>query len=119
MRTDGISKHDSANPSVAGISRRRMLQVGGLGLMGVSLARLLEARSYAEEASLLPKADACVLLFLDGGPSHLDMWDMKPDAPEGIRGEFKPIDTSLAGCQVSEHLPRLARHMHRACLVRS
>lgn len=87
--------------------------------MGVTLARLLEAHSRAADEGLVPRADACVLLFLDGGPSHLDMWDMKPDAPEGIRGEFKPIDSSLPGCQVSEHLPRLAAHMHRACLVRS
>ena len=93
-----------------------MLQVGGLGLMGVSLPRLLAAAAQSPDGGLLPKADACVILFLDGGPSHLDMWDMKPDAPDGIRGEFRPIATSLPGYQMSEHLPRLAR-AHRATIV--
>src|SRR5262249_25480264 len=58
-------------------------------------------------------------VFLNGGPSHLDMWDMKPDAPGEIRGEFKPIPTSLPGVQLSEHLPRLARLMHHCTLVPS
>lgn len=57
--------------------------------------------------------------MLNGGPSHLDMWDMKPDAPANVRGEFQPIDSSLPGLQVSEHLPRLARQMHRVTLIRS
>lgn len=101
------------------VSRRQMLQIGGLGLMGVSLPRLLRAEADARAAGISPRADACILIFLNGGPSHLDMWDMKPDAPEGIRGEFNPIATSLAGVQFSEHLPGLARHMHRATLIRS
>ena len=54
-----------------------------------------------------------------GGPSHIDMFDLKPDAPEGIRGEFRPMATSLPGLQICEHLPRLARWMHRATLIRS
>ena len=103
----------------AALTRRRMLQVGGLGLMGVTLPRLLEAQARAAEAGLVPRADAMVVLFLNGGPSHLDMWDMKPDQPDGIRGEFKPIASSLPGYQVSEHLPRLATQMHRATVVRS
>ena len=103
------------------ITRRQLLQVGGLGLMGVSLPRLLAARAQAEQAgsSQSPRADACILIFLNGGPSHLDMWDMKPEAPDGIRGEFKPIETSLAGYRMCEHLPRLARQMHLATVVRS
>lgn len=101
------------------ISRRRLLQVGGLGLMGISLPGLIEARARGRELGVLPTADACILLFLNGGPSHLDMWDMKPEAPDGIRGEFQPIATSLPGYSVCEHLPRLARHMHRATVVRS
>jgi len=108
-----------ASPPAARLSRRRLLQVGGLGLMGISLPRLLEARAAASVDSLSPRADACVLIFLNGGPSHLDMWDMKPDAPDGIRGEFNPIATSLPGYQMGEMLPRLARHMHRATVVRS
>jgi hypothetical protein len=101
------------------VSRRQMLQIGGLGLMGLSLPRLLAAEAAARSGGLQARADACVLIFLNGGPSHLDMWDMKPDAPEGIRGEFKPISTTVPGLQLSEHLPKLAQHAHRATIVRS
>lgn len=99
------------------VSRRHLLQIGGLGLAGVNLTRLL--RANAEPAAPTPRADHCIILFLNGGPSHLDTWDMKPRAPDGIRGEFQPIDTSLPGYQICEHLPRLAAHMHRATVVRS
>ncbi|MEX0676804.1 MAG: DUF1501 domain-containing protein [Pirellulales bacterium] len=101
------------------VSRRQMLQIGGLGLMGLSLPRLLAAQSAAESAGVKPRADACVLIFLNGGPSHLDMWDMKPDAPDGIRGEFKPIATTVPGIQYGEHMPRLAKQAHLATIVRS
>ena len=97
------------------LSRRHLLQVGGLGLMGLSLPNLLSAR----EPSLVAKADHAVILFLNGGPSHLDMWDMKPDTADGIRGEFQPIPTSLPGYFVSDQMPKLSRHMHRATVVRS
>ena len=100
-------------------SRRHLLQVGGLGLLGVTLPKLLESQARADAAGIVPKADACILLFLNGGPSHLDMWDPKPEAPDGIRGEFRPIATSLAGYQWASTCPRLARHMHRATIVRS
>lgn len=99
------------------LSRRHLLQAGGLGLMGLTLPRVL--RAAADEQSPVPQADHCIVLFLNGGPSHLDMWDLKPEAPDGIRGEFNPIDSSLPGYRVSEHLPRLARQMHRATIVRS
>jgi hypothetical protein len=100
-------------------SRRQMLEIGGLGLAGVSLPRLLRAEASASAAGITPRADSCIIIFLNGGPSHLDMWDMKPQAPDGIRGEFAPIDTSLPGVQFCEHLPRLATQMHRATLIRS
>lgn len=105
----------------AGMSRRRMLQMGSLGLAGcgLSLPRLLAAEADAPRYGIRPSADNCILLFLDGGPSHLDMWDMKPQAPDGIRGEFHPISTSLPGYQMCELLPRLSQHMHRATVVRS
>jgi hypothetical protein len=97
-----------------------MLQIGGLGLMGLSMPRLLAAQDSARAAGgPVPRADACVLLFLNGGPSHLDMWDPKPEAPDGIRGEFKPIATSVPGIQLSEHLPKLAALAHHATIVRS
>jgi hypothetical protein len=102
------------------VSRRHLLQIGGLGLMGLSLPRLLAAESALQASGgPKPRADACVLIFLNGGPSHLDMWDMKPQAPSGIRGEFNPIATSVPGIQFSEHLPKLAAHAHQSTIVRS
>ena len=117
-------ERDSLHPPAATciaphLSRRQMLQIGGLGLMGLSLPRLLRAEERAAASGTKAKADACIVIFLNGGPSHLDMWDMKPNAPDGIRGEFKPIDTSLPGVQFCEHLPRLATHAHRCTLLRS
>jgi hypothetical protein len=93
-----------------------MLQVGGVSLLGLTLPRLLRA---AASPAYRGSADACILVFLDGGPSHLDMWDMKPDAPAEIRGEFKPVATSLPGVRLCEHLPKLARVVHHTALVRS
>jgi hypothetical protein len=103
------------------MSRRRCLHLGALGVAGwgLSLPRLLAADAHASRFGIRPTADNCILVFLDGGPSHLDMWDMKPSAPDGIRGEFRPIATSLAGYQMCEHLPRISQHMHRATVVRS
>jgi hypothetical protein len=105
------------------LSRRRMLEIGGISLLGLNLPALLRAQhaaqQHAPQHDLEPSADACILIFLSGGPSHLDMWDMKPAAPAEVRGEFQPIATTVPGIQLSEHLPRLARQMHRACLVRS
>ena len=94
--------------------RRHLLQLGTAGLSGV-----LGTAASATASGLTPRADRCIVLFLNGGPSHLDMWDLKPDAPSEIRGEFQPIDSSLPGVSLSEHLPRLAQHMHRTTLIRS
>jgi hypothetical protein len=102
-------------PGPRRLTRREALQAGAAGALGLTLPRLL--RADAEGAR--PRADACVLIFLNGGPSHLDMWDMKPDAPAEVRGEFKPIDTTVPGVKLSEHLPGLARQMHRCTLIRS
>lgn len=99
-------------------TRREILRVGALGAAGLSLPRLLAAEQQSAIGPA-PKADACIILYLNGGPSHLDMWDMKPAAPAEIRGEFSPIATSLSGVSVCEHLPQLATIMHRATLVRS
>ncbi len=99
------------------LNRRHLLKLGTLGLTGITLPRLWGAD--AANLGRQTAADSCILLFLNGGPSHLDMWDMKPSAPDGIRGEFQPIATSLPGYQMSEHLPRLAQHAHRATVVRS
>jgi hypothetical protein len=105
----------SPSASCPGPSRRQLLQVGAASLVGLSLPRLLAADARGHAA----RADACVIVFLNGGPSHLDMWDMKPDAPAEVRGPFKPIATTVPGVRLSEHLPRLARRLHRCTLVRS
>src|SRR6516225_6453043 len=101
------------------LSRRQVLQAGAIGLWGLTLPRLLRAEGHRSQTGLAVKADACILVFLNGGPSHLDMWDMKPDAPSEIRGQFKPIASSVPGIHVSELLPRLARLQHHVALVRS
>src|SRR5262245_62706366 len=117
-------KPHSLCPGPVPLSRRHLLQVGAASLFGLSLPRLLAADSRRSgPAGIKPaarsRADACIIVFLNGGPSHLDMWDVKPDAPAEVRGPFKPIATSLPGVQLSEHLPKLARHLHRCALVRS
>lgn len=101
------------------VSRRRVLQIGSLGLAQVALPKLLWADDRRRASGQEAKADACVLVYLNGGPSQLDMWDMKPEAPDEIRGSFKPIASSQPGVLFSEHLPRLARHMHESALIRS
>src|SRR5207245_5856220 len=101
------------------ITRRDILQAGGIGLLGLSLPGVLRSADGFAGTGRSPRADSCILIFLNGGPSHLDMWDLKPDAPQEIRGEFKPIATSVSGILLSEHLPRLAKQMHHCALVRS
>src|SRR5438309_4596871 len=99
-----------------GITRREMMRVGGLSLFaGLTLPRLLRAESARRPA----RSRSVIMFNLLGGPSHQDMVDLKPEAPAEIRGEFKPIATSVPGVRICEHLPNLARWMHRACLVRT
>lgn len=100
------------------LTRRQVLQLGSIGTAGLTLPGLLRAEAQRGPATSAT-ADACIVVFLNGGPSHLDMWDMKPNAPSGIRGEFNPIATTTPGVQFSEHLPRMAKHMHRCSLIRS
>ena len=91
--------HRLRSPASHGMTRRELLRVGALGAVGLSLPQLLAAEAREPGASGGPaaKADACIVLYLNGGPSHLDMWDMKPNGPVEIRGEFNPIATSLTG----------------------
>src|SRR5260221_10892418 len=97
------------SPIASRITRRRMLSIGSLGLAGVTLPNLLWADAQRRSSGARGRAEACILVYLNGGPSHLDMWDVKPEAPTDIRGEFQPIATSLPEVQFSEHLPRLAK----------
>ncbi len=102
-----------------GPSRRALLQVGGLTLFGLSLPRLLAAEQSAAATGAARRNLNCILLWMGGGPSNIDTFDMKPDAPVEYRGEFQPISTDLTGVHVCEHLPRMARQMHRLCLLKS
>ena len=97
--------------------RRELLRIGGLSLQGLSLPQLLALQSAS--GGQVSGGRSCVFIFLFGGPSQLDMWDMKPQASREIRGDFRPISTSAADIQLCEHLPQLAGVMHHVCLVRS
>ncbi len=103
------------------LTRRQWLGATGFGALGLNLGTLLHARAAGEPRAANPpqRLRACILLYQYGGPSHLDTFDLKPNAPAEIRGEFQPIATSVPGLQVAEHLPRLARLMHKAALIRS
>lgn len=96
-------------------SRRQWLRFGALALAG---AGPLQARSAGASESL-PPIRSCILIFYQGGPSHLDTWDMKPKAPREVRGEFRPIATTVPGLWACEHLPHLARVAHRLTIIRS
>lgn len=117
--------HDDRCRSVirSRLTRREWLCVGGLSWLGLSewdlsqLRRSTAARA-AESVALAP-AKRCVFIFLFGGPSHIDLWDMKPQAPDSVRGIFQPIATAAPGLQLSELLPKLAREADKLCLLRS
>jgi hypothetical protein len=103
-------------------SRRQVLQIGALGWLGLGLSDALRAEETSRGGSGPGRsvlADSVIFLHQFGGASHHDTFDMKPDAPAEIRGEFGPIASSVPGLQVCEHLPRLAKLMDRVCLVRS
>jgi hypothetical protein len=101
------------------LSRRSFMRVGTAGLAGLSLANALRqgTRAWAGETS--PPAKNVIMIFLSGGPATIDMWDMKPDAPVDIRGEFRPSETSVAGVKICDLMPNLAAKMHLLTLVRS
>jgi hypothetical protein len=98
-----------------GVTRREFLRVGGLTALGLTLPSFLQAASAAPNK----KDISCILLWMGGGPSHLDTFDPKPDAPQEIRGEFKAIPTKVSGIQLSDTLPRLAKQMDKFSILRS
>ncbi|MFM9960189.1 MAG: DUF1501 domain-containing protein [Planctomycetaceae bacterium] len=99
-----------------GVSRRQILQAGGLGLFGLNLPSLLRAEAAPQSDS---KPMNCILLFTAGGMSNIDSFDLKPDAPVEYRGEFTPISSNVPGTQVCEHLPRMAQVMDKVCMIKS
>ncbi len=99
-----------------GVTRRDFLKLGGLCMGGLSLPQLLQAEA---KAGIKGSHKAVIMVFLAGGPPHMDMFDLKPDAPAGIRGEYKPIPTNVPGLDICEYMPRLARMMDKFVVIRS
>jgi len=121
------------NSDCEGFHRRDFLKAGSAGLLGLSLADLLRAEARAASAipdagavssidpasPATPRARSVIMVWLAGGPATIDMWDPRPDAPDTIRGEFRPIDTSVPGLSFAEHLPRMAQVADRTTVIRS
>ena len=102
-----------------GVSRRSFLQVGVAGLASLSLADVLRAKNASEQLGHAKKDTSVILVWLDGGPSHMDLWDMKPDAPVEYRGLWHPIRTNVSGIEVSEFFPQKAKIADKFSIVRS
>jgi hypothetical protein len=99
-------------------SRRSMLQAGAIGLMGLGMGDVSAARALAARPAIVPDKSV-IFVFLNGGIAHQDSFDLKPEAPDAVRGEFRPIATDTPGIDICEHLPLLARQSERYALVRS
>src|SRR5262245_37444464 len=119
-RKDGLTMLNLFGPARTGycdgVTRRDFLRVGGLALGGLALPGLLRAEA---QAGIGRSHKAVIMIFLAGGPAHQDMFELKPNVPEGIRGEFRPISTNVPGLEVCEHMPRLAGMMDKFVLLRS
>ncbi|MBY0523962.1 MAG: DUF1501 domain-containing protein [Gemmataceae bacterium] len=103
--------------SCSALTRRQMLQVGGLGMLGLGLPGAVSAREPGSQAAGAEKS--CIFIVLGGGPTHVDTWDMKPEAPSEIRGPYKPIATSVPGVHINELMPRMAKLSQHYTLIRS
>lgn len=100
------------------LTRRDLLQVGGIGILGLGLPQLLRAGAPST-GERRGREKSCIFIVQYGGASHIDSWDLKPQAPDAVRGPYKPIATSVPGIQICELLPRLAQLADRYCIVRS
>jgi hypothetical protein len=116
-----FSIHDRGSELCDGLTRREWLRVGGIGLGGLSLPHLLQAAASKTPAGngSFGRAKRCIVLYLSGGPPQHETWDPKPDAPAEIRGEFRPIASSVPGLWVGELMPRVARLVHHCSVLRS
>jgi len=103
----------------SGMRRRSFLQAGAAGMAGLSLPNLFQLEALGAVDSSKSKIRNCITLFLVGSPGHLDTWDMKPEAPEDIRGGFKPVNTNVPGIDICEHFPQMAKVMDKVALIRS
>src|SRR5262249_7784984 len=102
-----------------GVSRRNFLQLGVAGMAAVGLPGLLRAREESAKSLGDPKDTSVILIWLDGGPGHMDMYDMKPDAPAEYRGIWKPIKTKVPGFDITELFPKQAQVTDKFSMVRS
>jgi hypothetical protein len=123
IRIPGQAGKDVCDRSV-GITRRDVLRVGGGGMMGMTLNQLFRAQAVAEAAGSgggpgWGKAKSVILVYLQGGPSHLDLWDPKENVPTNVKSEFKPISTKIPGVQFTELLPKLATVNDKFTMIRS
>ncbi len=107
----------ATNQYCDGVRRRDFLKLGVLGVSGMSLANYFQL-AEAGEVGATGKATSAIFINLAGGPSHMDTFDLKPNAPEEFRGEFNPIETNVPGIEISEHLPKLARCADKFALLR-
>lgn len=110
-------RSDTICTDCEGFSRRDFLKVGSLGFLGLTLPDVL--RLQADQGASSRKDNSCIFIWLAGGPSHIDMWDPKPEAPPEIRGSFASVSTNITGIQISEHLSRSAQVMDRFAILRS
>ena len=114
-----LSLGRSFGDSCDGLSRRNLLRLGGTGaLAGLSLPTLLELQAKAASGDGA-QAKSVIMIFLEGGPSHIDMWDLKPNAPKEIRGTFDPIATKVPGTRIGNILPRCAKITDKFTILRS
>ena len=108
-----------------GPTRRELLRAGSIGMLGLNLANFFAWQKTAKGANKYDgargfgAAKSVIMVFLQGGPSHIDIWDPKPDAPANIRGDFKGIPTKIPGTHIGEHMPMMAKALDKATLIRS
>src|SRR6202049_1430926 len=102
-----------------GMNRRSFLQLGVAGMASLGLPQILQAKAEATNKTATSKDTSVILIWLDGGPSHMDLYDMKPDAPAEYRGIWKPIRTKVSGFDITELFPKQARHTEKFSIVRS
>lgn len=122
FRLIGSAGKDLCDPNLP-VSRRDVLRVGGSGMLGLSLANLLQLQAVqGSEGSNVPgwnRAKRMIMVYLQGGPSHLDLWDPKENVPDNVKSVFKPISTKIPGIQFTENLPRLSQINDRFTMIRS
>src|SRR5215831_16562655 len=102
-----------------GVSRRSFLQIGVAGMGAIGLGQMLALKDVSAAAGAAKKDTSVILLWLDGGPGHMDTYDMKPDAPPEYRGIWRPIGTNVPGMRISELLPRQAKVADKFSIIRS